>query len=92
MQNCNIVKFYQDRCVPHTRIEADFLLYTDNQKYMLHLFAVREHNSNQFSPRSFVVKTIGNESFETEITEQNTIIGTQTSGGMGFGRGPGMWQ
>lgn len=31
--------------------------------------------------------TVGDESFETEITEQSTVIGTQTDGGMGFGRG-----
>ena len=31
--------------------------------------------------------TIGHEAFETEITAQNTVIGTQPTGGMGFGRG-----
>ena len=31
--------------------------------------------------------TVGNKSYETEITGQNTVIGTQSAGGMGFGRG-----
>ena len=31
--------------------------------------------------------TIGNESYETEITDKNTVIGTQSSVGMGFGKG-----
>ena len=30
---------------------------------------------------------IGNETYETEISEQSTVIGTQSTGGMGFGRG-----
>ena len=30
---------------------------------------------------------IGNESYETEITGQSTVIGTQSTSGMGFGRG-----
>ena len=36
------------------------------------------------------VITIGNETFETEITGQSTVIGTQSSSGMGFGRGQRM--
>lgn len=31
--------------------------------------------------------TIGNENFETEITQQSTTIGTQNTGGTGFGKG-----
>ena len=31
--------------------------------------------------------TVGEEVFETEITQQSTVIGTQSTGGMGFGRG-----
>ena len=34
--------------------------------------------------------TVGDEIFETEITQQSTTIGTQTNGGMGFGRGQRM--
>ena len=33
---------------------------------------------------------IGNETFESEITQQSTTIGTQTGGGTGFGRGQRM--
>ena len=33
---------------------------------------------------------IGDEAFETEITEQSTVIGTQSTGGMGFDRGQRM--
>lgn len=33
---------------------------------------------------------IGDETFEAEITGQSTVIGTQTNGGMGFGRGQRM--
>lgn len=36
------------------------------------------------------VITIGNETFETEITGQSTVIGAQSTGGMGFGRGQRM--
>jgi len=68
MKNCSIVRFYPDRCFPHTRIEADFLLYKDNQRYMLHLFAVREHNTKQYSPRSFIVKTNGDKNY-TQFTD-----------------------
>lgn len=31
--------------------------------------------------------TVGNETYETKITENGTVIGTQSTGGMGFGRG-----
>lgn len=34
--------------------------------------------------------TVGDEIFETEITQQSTTIGTQTNGGMGFDRGQRM--
>ena len=37
------------------------------------------------------VITIGTETFETEIQEQSTVIGTQSTDGMGFGRGQRMW-
>ena len=35
------------------------------------------------------IVTIGDETFETEITQQTTVLGTQQNGGMGFGRGSG---
>jgi len=35
--------------------------------------------------------TTGNESFEAEISEQNTVVGTLGDGGVDFGRGPQMW-
>lgn len=34
--------------------------------------------------------TIGQEKFETKLTNQTTVIGTQTTGNKGFGRQPGM--
>ena len=33
---------------------------------------------------------IGTETFETKVTEQSTVVGTQSSGGMGFDRGQRM--
>lgn len=34
--------------------------------------------------------TIGDTSYEVKITEQNTVIGTQSAGGMSFGKGQGI--
>ena len=41
------------------------------------------------SGEKYTIK-IGNETFEAEISQQITVVGTKPSGGMGFGRGPGM--
>jgi len=42
------------------------------------------------SDEKYVI-TVGSETFETEITGKSTVVGTQTNGGMGFGRGQKMW-
>ena len=46
--------------------------------------------SNNIKTGEKYTVTIGDEIFETEITQQNTTIGTQTNGGMGFDRGQRM--
>lgn len=50
------LKFYQVRVTPKTQIMADFIVYRNNKKYILHLFLRKENNkSNQYSPISFIV-------------------------------------
>ena len=52
--------------------------------------AVLIASNNIKTGKKYLIK-IGDESFETEITGQSTVIGTQSSaGGMGFGRGQRM--
>ena len=51
--------------------------------------AVLIASNNIKTGENYTIK-IGDESFETEITGQSTVIGTQTNGGMGFGRGQRM--
>lgn len=46
--------------------------------------------SNNIKTGEKYTVTIGDEIFETEITQQNTTIGTQTNGGMGLDRGQRM--
>jgi len=46
--------------------------------------------SNNIKTGGKYTVTIGDEIFETEITQQNTTIGTQVNGGMGFNRGQRM--
>ena len=46
--------------------------------------------SNNIKTGEKYTVSIGDEIFETEITQQNTTIGTQTNGGMGFDRGQRM--
>ena len=56
--------------------------YTPNGSYKAVLIASRNIKTGE----KYSV-TIGNESYETEITDKSTVIGTQSAGGMGFGRG-----
>ncbi len=56
--------------------------YTPNGSYKAVLIASKNIKTGE----KYSV-TIGNESYETEITEQNTVIGTQSTGVVGFGRG-----
>ena len=51
--------------------------------------AVLIASNNIKTGEKYTIK-IGDETFETEITGQSTVIGTQTNGGMGFGRGQRM--
>ena len=46
-------------------------------------------SNNIKTGEKYLIK-IGDESFESEIIGQSTVIGTQTNGGMGFGRGQRM--
>ena len=55
--------------------------YTPNGSYKAVLIASKSIKTGE---KYSVI--IGNETYETEITEQSTIIGTQSSEGMGFGR------
>ena len=59
--------------------------YTPDGSYKTVLIA-----SNEIRTGETYKITIGNEAFETEVTEQSTVIGTQSSGGMGFDRGQRM--
>ncbi len=56
--------------------------YTPNGSYQSVLIASKNIKTGE----KYTV-TIGKEAFEAEITEQNTVIGTQSTIGMGFGRG-----
>ena len=51
--------------------------------------AVLIASNNIKTGENYTIK-IGDETFEAEITGQSTVIGTQTNGGMGFGRGQRM--
>ena len=51
--------------------------------------AVLIASSNIKTGEKYTIK-IGDETFEAEITGQSTVVGTQTNGGMGFGRGQRM--
>ena len=51
--------------------------------------AVLIASNNIKTGEKYTIK-IGDETFEAEITGQSTVIGTQTNGGMGFGRGQRM--
>lgn len=65
------LKFYQERAKPRTKIRADFLIYRDNKKYLLHLFLVKENNkTDQYSPISFIVKSIKDKNKEQYIKNQ----------------------
>lgn len=46
--------------------------------------------SSEIKPGETYKIAIGNEAYEKEITEQSTVIGAQSSGGMGFDRGQRM--
>ena len=51
--------------------------------------AVLIASNNIKTGENYTIK-IGDETFKAEITGQSTVIGTQTNGGMGFGRGQRM--
>jgi len=70
MQNCQIFKFYQERCYPRTQIRADFVFYSDENEYLLQLFAIQERDSTQYSPTSFIVKTKNDKYFNQYIHSQ----------------------
>lgn len=65
------IKFYQFRAKPSTTIVADFIIYQDRKEYMLHLFLRRENNTtNQYSPISFVVKSVNDRNYKQYIEGQ----------------------
>lgn len=55
MQYGNLVRFVREKVKRNTYIEADFILYKDEQKYLLHLFLVKEYGTDIYTPRSYVV-------------------------------------
>ena len=62
----DLIRFSQEKVKRGSQIEADFLLYKDKQKYLLHLFLVKENCTDIYTPRSFFV--IG------ETDNKNTYI------------------
>lgn len=65
------LKFYPQRANPRTQIRADFLVHRDNKEYFLHLFLRKENDrTNQYSPISFIVKSINDKNKEQYIKNQ----------------------
>ena len=69
------------RCNRPDLVQVRFSYLTPNGNYKSVLIASKNIKTGEKYSIS-----IGNETYETEITEQSTVIGTQSSDGMGFGR------
>ena len=48
-----LVKFSKEKVKRGTYITADFVLYKDNQKYLLRLFLIKELKTDIYTPKSF---------------------------------------
>lgn len=73
MENGYLLKFYQDRVKPRTKIQADFVLYTDRQACIVHLFLRKETLSEKnclYAPVSFVVKSADDDTAKQFIQNQ----------------------
>ena len=54
-----LIKFYNEKAFPYTKIEADFIVIKNGQKHIYHLFLRQEKpNDNLYSAISFIVKSI----------------------------------
>ena len=59
MQCGDLIRFNADNTYPRTRIEADLLVFQEQQAHLLHLFLRKENaQSDQYAPVSFVVKSM----------------------------------
>ncbi len=64
----DLVKFSQEKVKRGTYITADFVLFKDKQKYLLHLFLIKELNTEIYTPKSFFTLS--------ETDDKNTYIKT----------------
>lgn len=55
LKNGYLVRFSQEKVKKGTYITADFVLFKDNQKYLLNLFLIKELNTDTYAPKSFFV-------------------------------------
>ena len=71
LRDGKFIKFYQYRTKPLSMIVADFVIYQDKKEYILHLFLRQENRkTNQYSPVSFIVKSVNDDNKEQFIVGQ----------------------
>lgn len=52
-----MICFIEEKVKGGTYIKADFVIYNDKEKYILHLFLRKELNTDIYTPVSYVVQT-----------------------------------
>ena len=76
LTNGTLIRFYQDRTNPKTRIKAEICIFHEKQTYMLHLFLVKEGLTDCYAPTSFVVKSCNDDAYrqftQNQENKQNT--------------------
>jgi len=71
MRNGELISFDIYKVKPRTRIQADFVIFRNDEAYILHLFLRKEReNSNIYAPVSFVVKSINDKESKQYIVNQ----------------------
>ncbi len=67
----NLIKFDVDKTKPHSKIDADFVVYHEDKKHLLHLFLREEKDESEYyAPVSFVVKTMNDQQLRQFIDGQ----------------------
>lgn len=71
MENGQLIKFYCDRARPTTKIQADFIIFQEENAHIIHLFLRKEQkDKNVYAPVSFVIKSIDDKNANQFIANQ----------------------
>ena len=72
----SLIRFYQERANPKTKIRAEICIFHEKQTYMLHLFLSKEGSTDGYAPTSFVIKFCNDDAYRqfTQNQEYKRVI------------------